>query len=292
MNDKIVDGSITQIKKIYGNIEKAQTIYKDNYNDLKNKPSINGVLLKGNITINDLGIDSENILNLAQVAQTGSYEDLLDKPSIDINKDYVDDALTKKVDKITGKGLSTNDFTTEEKIKLTGLENYDDTAVRSDIAMNKSSIGLQKKNLLKNTAVSKTLNGITFTVNDDKSVSCTEIADALTRLYVGTIYLKNNRTYIFSGGINSNRTIQLISKENGTTIYYVGNKEFKYTTENDIGIDVYITIGNGEDMSIGGNVFYPMARYADITDDTYEPYVDDLQTQINALIARIEALEG
>lgn len=34
-----------------------------------------------------------------------------------------------KVDKVDGKGLSTNDYTTEEKVKLATLENYDDTAI-------------------------------------------------------------------------------------------------------------------------------------------------------------------
>lgn len=32
--------------------------------------------------------------------------------------------LNKKVDKVDGKGLSTNDFTNEEKLKLSGLQNY------------------------------------------------------------------------------------------------------------------------------------------------------------------------
>lgn len=32
--------------------------------------------------------------------------------------------LAKKVDKVDGKGLSTNDYTTEEKNKLAGLQNY------------------------------------------------------------------------------------------------------------------------------------------------------------------------
>lgn len=32
--------------------------------------------------------------------------------------------LNKKVDKVEGKGLSTNDYTNEEKVKLSGLQNY------------------------------------------------------------------------------------------------------------------------------------------------------------------------
>ena len=39
-----------------------------------------------------------------------------------------------KVDKVTGKELSTNDYTTAEKEKLAGLSNYDDTDVRSLIS--------------------------------------------------------------------------------------------------------------------------------------------------------------
>ena len=37
------------------------------------------------------------------------------------DKTYVDTELAKKVDKVTGKGLSTNDYTTAEKTKLSGI---------------------------------------------------------------------------------------------------------------------------------------------------------------------------
>ena len=38
--------------------------------------------------------------------------------------------IAGKVDKQTGKGLSTNDYTTEEKTKLAGSSNYNDSEVR------------------------------------------------------------------------------------------------------------------------------------------------------------------
>ena len=48
-----------------------------------------------------------------------------------------DDRLTAvendKVDKVEGKGLSTNDYTDSEKTKLASLENYDDTEIKADI---------------------------------------------------------------------------------------------------------------------------------------------------------------
>lgn len=39
--------------------------------------------------------------------------------------------ISGKVDKVTGKGLSTNDYTTVEKNKLAGLSNYDDSSILS-----------------------------------------------------------------------------------------------------------------------------------------------------------------
>ncbi|MDE6678372.1 MAG: hypothetical protein K2K02_04960, partial [Ruminococcus sp.] len=42
-------------------------------------------------------------------------------------------AINNKVDKISGKQLSTNDYTTAEKEKLAGLENYDDTEIRQSV---------------------------------------------------------------------------------------------------------------------------------------------------------------
>lgn len=42
-------------------------------------------------------------------------------------------AVPDKVDKVNGKGLSTNDYSTAEKNKLAGLSNYDDTEVKGDI---------------------------------------------------------------------------------------------------------------------------------------------------------------
>ena len=49
-----------------------------------------------------------------------------DKPNIALKTD-----LIVKVDKEEGKGLSSNDYTDEEKAKLAGLENYDDTQIRT-----------------------------------------------------------------------------------------------------------------------------------------------------------------
>lgn len=49
--------------------------------------------------------------------------------------------LNGKVDKVSGKGLSTNDYTTVEKNKLAGLVNYDDTAIKQQITNLDNKIG-------------------------------------------------------------------------------------------------------------------------------------------------------
>lgn len=57
---------------------------------------------------------------------------LADKPKLALKTEIPD--VSGKVDKVTGKGLSSNDYTDADKLKLTGLENYDDTQVRELIA--------------------------------------------------------------------------------------------------------------------------------------------------------------
>lgn len=50
------------------------------------------------------------------------------------NADAISTLQTGKVDKEENKGLSTNDYTTDEKNKLAGLSNYDDTEVKTSLA--------------------------------------------------------------------------------------------------------------------------------------------------------------
>ena len=65
------------------------------------------------------------------------------------------DIVNTKVDKVSGYGLSKNDFTDELKNKLDGLSNYDDTAVRALIQANTNSLTVLKGN--GNGSVTKTV---------------------------------------------------------------------------------------------------------------------------------------
>ena len=82
------------------------------YTDLDNKPKINNVTLSGNKTAQDLGL--QGALTFDNVPQTNS-----DNP---VKSSGIYSALSGKVDKVSGKGLSTNDYTTSEKAKLANLQ--------------------------------------------------------------------------------------------------------------------------------------------------------------------------
>ena len=62
--DKLV-GKISGEKQIKGSINIPKSI--DNYNDLKNKPSIESIILKGNMTLKELGIDKISNKEIAEI---------------------------------------------------------------------------------------------------------------------------------------------------------------------------------------------------------------------------------
>lgn len=74
--------------------------------------------------------------------------------------------LATKVDKVSGKGLSTNDYTTAEKQKLAGLSSYDDTELRGLIngKYSKPSGGIPKSDL--SSDVQATLNKVDALYDD------------------------------------------------------------------------------------------------------------------------------
>lgn len=113
-----------------------------NYPSLSNLPTINGVTITGDMSGSDLGL--ANLIALAAVATSGDYDDLTNLPTLGTAaaKDFtvtvtensnnlitsggvfavistlqgaIEAALADKVDKITGKGLSTNDYTDAAK---------------------------------------------------------------------------------------------------------------------------------------------------------------------------------
>ena len=211
-------------------------------------------------------------------------------------------SISQKVDKISGMGLSQNSFTNEEKSKLSELENYDDTHINAETILNHATLGYQKKNLLKNIGTSKVNNGITYTVNENGSVTATGTATGtsiFTLAYVSAIekYMEeaDGKTLTLSGcpfgGSSSTYRLEFYKSKRGS-IYDYGNGvnflfELLSSTSND---NFAIVIQNG--VAVENLTFYPMLRYAEITDETYEPYRPSVAEYIASLETRISALEN
>ena len=111
-----------------------------------------------------------------------------------------DELLSNKVDKIIGKGLSTNDFTDEEKNKLNSLTNYDDTEVRNSINEINSNLTkvVSKKINISNVPITtswgsgyisakQTVNISDLPVSSAKSVQITWISSATSNLMVDSL---------------------------------------------------------------------------------------------------------
>lgn len=76
----------------------------------------------------------DKIAEIPVVTVDSELSDISENPAQNkVIKAYVDTEVAKKVDKVSGKGLSTEDFTTVLKTKLEGLENYDDTTLTNAI---------------------------------------------------------------------------------------------------------------------------------------------------------------
>ncbi len=168
---------------------------------------------------------------------------------------------------------------------------------KSNTAINKSTLGYQCKNLLKNNAVTKTVNGITFTVNDDKSVTLNGASTAQADFYLrgawgSTSEILQKNKYIASIGVSQSSIFNGVVMHciNNTTSIGSPSCNYPSLAVNSAITAVYISVSKGYTFS--NYKLYPMIRYADITDDTYEPYQPSVQEQITALEERIAALGG
>ena len=237
---------------------------------------------RSNITSNEkhstiFGKIAKWFSDLKTVAFSGSYNDLSNKPNIP----------TKVSELENDSGYATD----EELKKTTELA-----------ALNKQTLGYGKKNLLKNTAATQTIRGITFTVNSDRSVTVndtvTESPAAIT--ISGDIGLEKGKSYILSGSPNDpNCSIKIATKVNGLGgVPYVqttGGERILFTYDGTL-IDSIDVIVRNVGTTVNNLTFYPMIRSADIEDGTYEPYVDDVDTRLdkidNSILNTLEEIEA
>lgn len=140
-------------------------------------------------------------------------------------------------------------------------------------------IGVVGKNLIQSDFKSRTVNGMTFTVNEDSSITVNGTATSDTGIVLAdsgkTLANLRNGKYILtgcpSGGSDTGYRLQLwnFKMGSGSAKDYGNGVEFDFANEGGT-YNIAIIVISG--ITVNNLTFYPMLRYASVTDDTYEPY--------------------
>lgn len=150
-----------------------------------------------------------------------------------------------------------------------------------------------RKNLLQNIAASKTISGVTFTVNADGSVTCngTNTANSATTFNISTYLLIG--TYIINGcPKNGSLGTYSVDLRDPSNWYVLGERDtgLGFTFTNNTVRNVYYVIRINPGYTCDNLTFYPMIRKADIADNTYEPYIAD--TELDVTLPALPTLSG
>ncbi len=131
---------------------------------------------------------------------------------------YTDTECAKKVDKISGKGLSTNDFTDELKTKLDNLENYDDTALGNRVTANENAITVLNGDSTVNGSVDKK---VASCLSDSKDYTDVSIQNAIRQTAIvcdAKPTISGTTITYYQGGVE-----KTITSDNKTKFYYTDN---------------------------------------------------------------------
>lgn len=131
--------------------------------------------------------------------------------AIDTKLKELEDEQTTKVDKISGKGLSTNDYTTDEKNKLAGIEAGAEVNNISDADASELTGG-EETNLHKHAAadVNYGEGSIETAVQEISAELVTHKADTMPHKFED---LKNTVTYKFGFQLSAEGNPQIIFEE-------------------------------------------------------------------------------
>lgn len=240
------------------------------------KGSAESTYRKGNVSISKDNIGLENVDNTSD----------LNKPVSTAQQT----ALDGKVDKVAGKGLSTNDYTNTDKELVSTIPTL------APISLVKDTVGWTGKNLIGNPEFPT---GTIFTIQSDNSIKFngTPSTDFFRNYglsknntnYTHIIPVEIGKKYIISGcpdggsgsgqGMPTTYGIRCYAQLNDDSLEWLGT---------DFGDGVEVTIPNNtkyvfvqiaikSGIVLSDTVFYPMIRKADITDPAYEPYHESVE---------------
>ena len=249
------------------------------YADLPDKPSINGNQLSGNKTGAQLGL--QNTLTFDNVPTANSNN------PVKSGGVYASDEAIRKWTTAEAKSVSGNPITltdgsarnaeglvvTLEPIQ-SGSGTPSPTNVRPITGYTECVVDRDGKNLLPLLATTRTVEGITYTVNDG-IVTMNNTATGLSYLVLtnatnnlndlSNVLIKAGTTIIASTGIDGKGLVARYT--DGSYINLSSGSEF--TPEKDIAL-VYIQYGSG--TALNNVKLYPMIRLASVSDATFVPY--------------------
>jgi hypothetical protein len=194
-----------------------------------------------------------------------------------LKENYKDDILdvsqnVKRKYQMENNGDGTVSFTdvTEYTQQGDSFGASDMNAVNSEV--NEVVNNLGAKNMLPNNATTRTINGITFTVNSDGSIGTSGTStDGIGNFIIGQITPQQSGKYILSGCSGGTDNTYFFNFDDGTTTYRQYNDEIQLDLVGGTTYSLRLWIAtSGVDMS--NKTFYPMVRPASIADDTYVPY--------------------
>jgi hypothetical protein len=150
-------------------------------------------------------------------------------------------------------------------------------------AVNKvGSMSYKCKNLYENRGTTRTINGITFTVNTDGAVVANGTASATAQLNLGTTTFPAG-SYIVSGfKTDTNAELYVKTSIDSSWTLVFGERNLTLTQEANVFLLISITGGR----TVNNAWFYPMIRKATETNATYEPYYGGIK---NAATYRVFA---
>ena len=251
---------------------------------------------------------------------TGAAVTKEDLPTIVITDiEGLETALNNKVDKVSGKQLSTEDYTTAEKEKLASLVNYDDSELTELVntkadktALNAYTTTEGMNTLLNNKAdkdsvytkeeINTTLAGYATdaelkTVSDNLGTANTTLegkADKATTLAgygITDAYTKTEvngmvaGAFTFKGTKNSLEELNALTEKEAGDVYQVGEKEYAYNGT------AWVELGFNIDLSAYAKSADVAATYATIENLNKKANSTDVYTKTEADAAFMSSTE-
>ena len=262
-NDEVGDAHV--IADVVTLIISKDAPYTTTFDPYLKHPPVTGVLtLKVSVKPDEKYVNTENTGGPAEYAYWGSYSGwdlMINNPILTYSE------TTFGQPKVSGNPITINDAAEANAVDVSvniepiqDLHGYDHPWV-----------GGAGKNLLKVTGETTTINGVTFTVNDDGTIKVNGTATADARFSIGKYILKAGSSVRLNGSPvdGSNSTIALGYQ--GYGIISTANSDIvcdRTSSSTDWNYDAYIKSG----YTASNLIFKPMIRLESVTDPTFEPY--------------------